>query len=677
MARNLTALNVALTAHLGPFQKAMGGAVGAVSKLGESIKNTLLSPLGLLTGVLSTGALIAGVKNAASRIDDLAKAADRLGVSTQSLTQLRYAAESSGASAELLTTSMEKLTNTVQEAAAGSITAQKALASIGMSARELVALAPDQQFAAAAEAIKNLGTQGQRTAATMDLFGKSGGQLLNTLTLGKDGLAEMAAEADKLGISITRVDAAKVEAANDAMTRIGLVFQGIFNRIVVQVAPAIEALANGFVGVAVEADGLGSAVDRSAQGAIRAVGQIGDAVQFLATLWHASQAGVAKLAEWALRAASAIVQVYGTIDVGIKRAVEVVWSAIQYAGAGIDLFFVKLKNIAAEVFQFVAGEFANLLIHIGLGLGRLNAEMGTAVQDAGNAVAASTGAMAAEAAKSLGAWEANLEQSSKRFQAATENMFAPMVFSQVAALDEIAEAYAEAAAQQAAATRGLMDSPSFSSTYEPMVANIQSEAQARAESRAAELAALQQHQLDTAKANADGMAVVSEHEKAEQDRKKREREQYWQHTLAGQSAFWGNLSRLQESNDKKVRKIGKLAAKAQIIVDTATAAMAGYKNGMIAGGPYAGPALGAAYAAAAIAAGAIQLANSQSEKGIGGSAPANTATTNLGGVQAPNENRVNSQVLVLEGDVFSAESIARLFDEAKERGYVIEGVRRG
>jgi hypothetical protein len=67
------------------------------------------------------------------------------------------------------------------------------------------------------------------------------------------------------------------------------------------------------------------------------------------------------------------------------------------------------------------------------------------------------------------------------------------------------------------------------------------------------------------------------------------------------SNFFGQLSVLQKSENKKIAAVGKAAAIAQAIVDTYKAATSAYAA--MAGIPYVGPGLGAAAAAAAVAAG--------------------------------------------------------------------------
>lgn len=76
--------------------------------------------------------------------------------------------------------------------------------------------------------------------------------------------------------------------------------------------------------------------------------------------------------------------------------------------------------------------------------------------------------------------------------------------------------------------------------------------------------------------------------------------------------FFGQLSQLQNSENKKMARIGKAAAIAQAMIATYTGATEAYKS--MAGIPYVGPALGIAAATAAIAAG---LANVQAIRSQG------------------------------------------------------------
>jgi tape measure domain-containing protein len=75
--------------------------------------------------------------------------------------------------------------------------------------------------------------------------------------------------------------------------------------------------------------------------------------------------------------------------------------------------------------------------------------------------------------------------------------------------------------------------------------------------------------------------------------------------------FFGKLAQMQNSNNATMARIGKAAAIAQAVINTYQAANAAYAS--MAGIPYIGPALGAAAAATAIAAGMANVASIRSQ----------------------------------------------------------------
>lgn len=115
-------------------------------------------------------------------------------------------------------------------------------------------------------------------------------------------------------------------------------------------------------------------------------------------------------------------------------------------------------------------------------------------------------------------------------------------------------------------------------------------------------------------------------------------------------------------------KVGKALSYANAIINTAQAAVIGFKNGMEAGGPFGGPALGAAYMAMAITAGMAQVATiaktstdgSGNPSGISASAtPVNAAnlmnnyqyTRQLTTEQEDEDLQRSQRVYVLESDI--------------------------
>jgi hypothetical protein len=208
--------------------------------------------------------------------------------------------------------------------------------------------------------------------------------------------------------------------------------------------------------------------------------------------------------------------------------------------------------------------------------------------------------------------------------------------------------------------------------FAALATQIEAEAQIKAEGRAAELFAEQENQRAIAAFEASLLQVRAEEAAKWSKQMMANNFAYTKTTVSGFQSMFSNLSKLQESHSKTAQRIGRVAAKAKIVTDTASAAMGAYSA--MAGIPIIGPALGIAAAAAAIAAGAVQMANVDKGSVSPGGGPADTSTGNEGGIATP---KAPGQTLVLQGESFSAESLVRLFDEARERGMTIEGVRRG
>ena len=78
----------------------------------------------------------------------------------------------------------------------------------------------------------------------------------------------MAAEAEHLGISITRVDAAKIELANDAVTRAKSVFTGLGNQLATSFSPLIMTVADNFRQAALDNEDFGSIGERRCSSAL-------------------------------------------------------------------------------------------------------------------------------------------------------------------------------------------------------------------------------------------------------------------------------------------------------------------------------------------------------------------------------------------------------------------------
>jgi hypothetical protein len=351
---------VGLTATTGRFQRDMNRAAGTVKSFtaGAAAGIGKVAAFGsAIMGIAGVGSLGMLMKSSMKNIDATAKLADRIGETTERLQGLRYAADITGAGSENLDKSLQKMQKTVGEASQGIGQGRLALNALGLSVDDLAGKSPAEQFSLIAENVNKLKTAEDRAFVATNLFGRSGQSLINTLALGKDGLAAMQAEAEKLGIAFSRVDAAKVEAANDALTRVGRVFQGIGNALAIELSPYIESAAMKFVELAGSGEGMGNRVANGIRWVAESIAKAADMLNLFSAGFYTVKSGVETLVAGALNGfamlSSPILHIGGifnTIVAGVLNGAELI-KAAGYGMAAVfgEAFGTMLRHVAKGI----------------------------------------------------------------------------------------------------------------------------------------------------------------------------------------------------------------------------------------------------------------------------------------------------------------------------------------
>ncbi|MCO7227128.1 hypothetical protein [Pleionea sp. CnH1-48] len=236
-------------------------------------------------GAAGVAGLTALYNKQADTIDQLAKFADQLGVSTESLMGLRHAAALTGTDTGVLDRSLVKLQANIGQAAQGVGAAVRNFDKLGLQAKDLAKLGADEQFKAVADAMQKVESQTERNTITFEIFGQKGSALLNTMKGGAQALTAAQEEAKKLGITLNRLDAAKVEAANDAMWRASQVTEGFGNKITVALAPYVDDLATRFFNTAKESGNFANVASRGLKVVFDGVELLAKSLHGLSLLW--------------------------------------------------------------------------------------------------------------------------------------------------------------------------------------------------------------------------------------------------------------------------------------------------------------------------------------------------------------------------------------------------------
>jgi hypothetical protein len=248
-------------------------------------------------GVVAAGGAVAGLvaltKSSFDGINATRGLAERIGTSSEALSKLQYAAKLSDVDSETLSGSLEKMQIRLgQVAETGEGKAAKALKSFGLSADELITKDPVETFHKLVGVLEGIKNPAERAAVAVDLFGKSGAGMLNIVVQGSDALAEMEKEADLLGATINDLDAAKIDEADDALTRVWASLGGVGKALAIEVAPWLTHVANLIVDYAKEGVNANSLVSQAFGGVATAVGYAADSIQVIEAAWYAAEGGI-------------------------------------------------------------------------------------------------------------------------------------------------------------------------------------------------------------------------------------------------------------------------------------------------------------------------------------------------------------------------------------------------
>jgi len=224
---------------------------GDSSDLDKTLKSTSAS-LGRFAKQAAGVAVAAGAafavfaKSTIDTFDRLAKLSVQAGVSVEALSALGYAAELSGVSTDQLAGNLGRLTKGMNDAAQGIGEAKKAFDVLGIDGGSISSA--DEALVLIADKFQAMPDGAKKTALAMQLFGRSGMQMIPFLNQGRDGLEEMRKEAELFGAVISTDAAKSSEEFNDNLTRLGKILKQDLVNAVTELMPSI----NEFIGQLIE-----------------------------------------------------------------------------------------------------------------------------------------------------------------------------------------------------------------------------------------------------------------------------------------------------------------------------------------------------------------------------------------------------------------------------------------
>lgn len=309
-----------------PFVRAMQAASKGLQELGQKV--AAVGARVQLAGTAMTKAFFGASKAFASIGDSLDEMSSRTGLTVELLSELKLAAEQSGAGLESLEKGFRNVQRVLVAAAGGSGEAAKKLAMVGLSVEDLVGKSPDEQLNMIADAISQIGDPALKAVAAMALMGKSGAQLLPLLEGGAAGLEKFRAKSRGLGIGISTDDAKKAAKLQDALEDLWATVKGVVVAIGAALAPTVQYVSEVMTGAATGAINFIKSnrelVTMAGMAAVAIVG-VGTAIVALG--------GIAMFAGAAIGAVTATVSTMVGVFVAVKAVVLALFTPLGAIGA--------------------------------------------------------------------------------------------------------------------------------------------------------------------------------------------------------------------------------------------------------------------------------------------------------------------------------------------------------
>lgn len=193
--------------------------------------------------------ILENVKATIEYADKLDETSQSLGIATDALQELQYVASFSSISADEMSQSIGFLSKNMQAAAKGGEEQAEAFQKLGVRVKDSRGQlrGADEVLGDLADAFQKLPDGAEKTALSMQLFGRAGKNMIPLLNAGRQGLADLRQEARDLGLVLDE-EFIKVGAETaDTIDRIRAVTVGLWRSAIGPLLPSIRDLLKQFL----------------------------------------------------------------------------------------------------------------------------------------------------------------------------------------------------------------------------------------------------------------------------------------------------------------------------------------------------------------------------------------------------------------------------------------------
>lgn len=207
----------------------------------------------------ATAAFTAGITETAAYGDEIDKNSQKLGLSIEKYQSFDYVLNIAGTSMDSMTAGMKTLTNQIDEARNGNEEAIARFEQLGLTMEDLSNMSSEEIFENVIYGFQNLDDSVERTALSIDIFGRSGQELIPLFNMTEEETRNLIETANEYGMVMSE-DAVKASAGfKDSLTTLEGTINGLKNNLLSEFLPSITTVMGGLASVfAGDDSGLGA-----------------------------------------------------------------------------------------------------------------------------------------------------------------------------------------------------------------------------------------------------------------------------------------------------------------------------------------------------------------------------------------------------------------------------------
>lgn len=236
--------------------EAMHHGAEEVEESGKELKDVLKEGLETFVGyegIKSLGEMVEHTMEATIQAKHLG---DRLGITTEAVQSLGYAADVTGASTGAMVIALQRLSFNLEGTGLRTGFAQQGFQKLGLDVNKLRAEIKsgrplDEIFGDIADKFAAMPNGAEKASLAMQIFGRTAGpQLIPLLNQGREGVAALREEAEELGVTMSEDGVEQLEQFEHAQKKLNATWSSTKDAIVMAILPALQMLVDGASAVA-------------------------------------------------------------------------------------------------------------------------------------------------------------------------------------------------------------------------------------------------------------------------------------------------------------------------------------------------------------------------------------------------------------------------------------------